>query len=80
MRVETMFKLYTVTFASLGCLRAVLRYERPDTVAALTLASPILWPIHLAIDAYEHQTGWREEGRSVKFRRVAHDQADGSHI
>lgn len=80
MRVETIFKLYTMTFASLGCLRAIRRYERPDTVAALTLAAPILWPIHLAIDAHEYQSGWREEGLSVKFRRVGHDQTGDPHI
>ena len=65
MHVERLFKAYFAFFTGIGFMRAYTRYDRPDTIAAMAISTPVLWPSFLALDLIELQLGIGERGRRV---------------
>lgn len=69
--------LYTGATFAYGLFRAHRRYQRPDTVLAIALCAPFLWPVSGALDVCEHHIG---VGEGCCMMAVRGRDPDGPYI
>ncbi len=69
MHVERVIKLYTGLTCTYGLLRTLKRSNDPVTGAAITIASPALWPFYVVQDFVD----WRIDAMRLHMSRSISD-------